>query len=353
MASYIRAILLTAITLYFAVIYKSTSLALLGFSEAVFVVLSFLLLLYQKARLNVRLELPVSIVDCNQEVHLYTVAENTGILPVGKIRYRLKYPGANKNKQDKIWTSAENIPIGSSKNFYTLTIANSGNYEFVLRKIRIYDPTGFFYFTKSVSSKVNAMVLPPLHQVPISIGEGVRNFFGDSDFFDELRPGYDPCESFDVREFKDGDKIQSIHWKLSAKTDELVVKENSLPKACPIVLFLYPETAEDKASPEWIASISYSLMDTDCPHYAAWFSKNKGEIIRARVDDTESFYLFLTTYMQDCGNTAPEPLPVLYAAKYRGEQYLHTLSFEAPGKICLDGKTLNLTVPEELELVIK
>lgn len=353
MASYIRGLLLTLVILYFSLIYKSASLALLGFSIAVFEVLSFCLLLYQKAKFHIKLELPVSIVDCNQEVRLYTVAENAGILPVGKICCLLRYPGAKKNKKAKIRAAAENIPPGSSKNVYTLTITTSGNYEFILKKCRIYDPTGFFYLTKSVSSAVNAMVLPPLHQVPVVLGESVRNFFGDSDFFDELRPGYDPCENFNVREFQDGDKIQSIHWKLSAKADELVVKENSLPKACPVVLFLYPETAEDKAAPEWIASISYSLMDTDCPHYAAWFSKNKGEIIRARIDDTESFYLFLTAYMQDCGTAAPEPLPDLYSAKYRGEQYLHTLSFEAPGKIRLDEKTLELTVPEELELMIK
>ena len=40
--------------------------------------------------------------------------------------------------------------------------------------------------------------------------------------------GYDPSELFDVREFQNGDRLQSVHWKLSARTDELMVKELSL-----------------------------------------------------------------------------------------------------------------------------
>ena len=31
-------------------------------------------------------------------------------------------------------------------------------------------------------------------------------------------------------------KRQSVHWKLSARTDELMVKENSLPKACAVAI---------------------------------------------------------------------------------------------------------------------
>ena len=53
--------------------------------------------------------------------------------------------------------------------------------------------------------------------------------FGDADVYDDFRPGNDSSEIFDVREFRDGDKIQSIHWKLSAKMQELVVREDSQP----------------------------------------------------------------------------------------------------------------------------
>lgn len=39
--------------------------------------------------------------------------------------------------------------------------------------------------------------------------------------------GNDPGEVFDLRGYTPGDDIRSIHWKLSEKTDELIVRENS------------------------------------------------------------------------------------------------------------------------------
>lgn len=43
------------------------------------------------------------------------------------------------------------------------------------------------------------------------------------------RKGNDPSEIFDIREYVPGDDIRSIHWKLSCKTDELILKEASDP----------------------------------------------------------------------------------------------------------------------------
>ena len=51
----------------------------------------------------------------------------------------------------------------------------------------------------------------------------------DSDRFSTYKKGDDPSEIFDIREYADGDKIQRIHWKLSSKTGDLMVKEGSLP----------------------------------------------------------------------------------------------------------------------------
>ena len=78
--------------------------------------------------------------------------------------------------------------------------------------------------------------MPQIDEIPVRITDRVRNFFGDSDIYDDIRPGYDPSELFDVREFQNGDRLQSVHWKLSARTDELMVKENSLPKACAVAI---------------------------------------------------------------------------------------------------------------------
>lgn len=43
------------------------------------------------------------------------------------------------------------------------------------------------------------------------------------------RKGNDPSEMFDIREYVPGDDIRSIHWKLSCKTENLIMRQASEP----------------------------------------------------------------------------------------------------------------------------
>lgn len=41
-----------------------------------------------------------------------------------------------------------------------------------------------------------------------------------------------------------------------------------------------------------LVSLSFSLMDQKCSHYVAWYDISINDIVRARVDDEEGFYIF-------------------------------------------------------------
>ena len=50
------------------------------------------------------------------------------------------------------------------------------------------------------------------------------------------RKGNDPSETFDIREYVPGDDVRSIHWKLSSKTDTLILRESSDPSRYHMVI---------------------------------------------------------------------------------------------------------------------
>lgn len=52
------------------------------------------------------------------------------------------------------------------------------------------------------------------------------------------RKGNDPSEMFDLREYVPGDDVRSIHWKLSGKTDTLILRQASDPSLYNIVLLM-------------------------------------------------------------------------------------------------------------------
>ncbi len=72
-------------------------------------------------------------------------------------------------------------------------------------------------------------VLPRIY--PVQQGTDLRQSGAREGWQDEIaaRAGSDTQEIFDTRIYQRGDTLRKIHWKLSAKTDELMVKEFSMP----------------------------------------------------------------------------------------------------------------------------
>ena len=79
-------------------------------------------------------------------------------------------------------------------------------------------PFGFYYKTKTIPLNMDMVIFPALHPVQLppknesrQEGEGTLQTRGE--------------ELYAVREFRPGDTLSSVHWKSSAKTGNLRVKE--------------------------------------------------------------------------------------------------------------------------------
>ena len=353
MSSFIRALIFVLLILYMSIIYESTAFALLGFSGAVLLVCAFVYLLLLCRKIAGDIRIPIRIAGSHRPFYVQVLIHNHFAMPFTKVRVTVRYGECSDKRRKKVRLvikQGKNQPV---RRDCRVTIRKPGNYVFSISRIRIYDLTGLFYFTKKGVAEEHALILPEPSAIPVVLGERVRNFFGDADTFDDLRPGYDPSETFDVRQFRNGDRLQKVHWKLSAKSDELMVKENSLPKACPVVFFLKPCQENWKKQLGMIASISFSLMDAGCPHFAVWNSAAHKDLIRTRVDDEESYYLFLTTFMQDVDFSGNLELMEEYRRKYRGELYLYELTVTEDGTPVLGKTPVISNEKEQMELLLK
>ena len=314
----------TVFTLYLAMIYGNSALAVLGIAEIIFIVCSFAELLFLRTQCMAGLDLSTAVAKQDDEIRLHLWSrQKFGICP-GKVSCRVTAGNHFSGKKKRKWLRANGDYL------YLLRLA--GRYEFCLEKIRIYDLTGFFYLTKPVKMWKTAEAIPDIYYVPVQLTEAVRNFFGESDQFDDFRPGHDSSELFAVREFQKGDRIQNIHWKLSAKTDEWMVKEHSMPKACAVMILVDFRSKTAKSDFDGIlkltAGLSFSLMDQKCAHFVGWYSPGQGTLIRFRVDDEESFYFFLHTFLQEKADGSVD-VEQMYQEKYRSENLLHLLIVNA------------------------
>jgi uncharacterized protein (DUF58 family) len=118
------------------------------------------------------------------------------------------------------------IPVRAAQGF-TLTLPIVSDYPGIIRvypkEIRIKDLMGFFRLKKLSDSAVEITVLPQIigeiSADKASLSQGMLESEESS------KRGNDFSDVQEIREYIPGDKLMSIHWKLSAKRDILMVKD--------------------------------------------------------------------------------------------------------------------------------
>lgn len=350
MISFLLGIVVILVTFYIALIYASTAIGLLGFAEGVLLVLAFVFLLFRRNKISAAIQIPIAVADPGKRVSVFLTTENKSRIPCMKIRYYIRYGNTFVGRLHGKWLSGEPVYYGKETYEKSVIPGNVGNYMFFLEKIRIYDMTGLFFLTRKVKKSACVQVLPQLDNIQVRVTERVRNFYGDADVYDDFHPGEDSSQIFDVREYRAGDKMQRIHWKLSAKSDELLVREDSQPLVCAVVFLLDyrrmphgKQRLQVKRAEKFITiatDIVFSLMDAGCPHYVAWYSSSRQDVVRIRVDDEESMYLFLTCFMEDCIEDAPLPVKQLYEEKYRYDKPVYQMELGQNFKLTQNGQEI-------------
>jgi len=338
-------LLITGITIYIAFMYQSTGMMLLFFMEATLFVVASVSLLVRCSRVRGYMEVPVGIAERGGEGMIKLVMENRGLLPINKIRALVVVNDMMRGKKKRYWMTMPAVPRGDSVFMKNLFFYGTGNYEIYLRKLRIYDITGAFCYNIRMQKQGTIQVMPKIFDVPVRLTRATRSFYGDADVYDENHPGQDKSEMFQVREYRAGDRLQNVHWKLTAKQEELVVKEYSLPKACPVMLILSYGARKKKQLlrfMETVASLSFSIMDAGCPHYVVWYDGMEQDVMRIRVDDEESLFYMIGVLMKIHWVRCKEDITQLYREKYRQDPYVWTLT--------LDEK---LQLYKEKELLVK
>lgn len=114
-----------------------------------------------------------------------------------------------------------------------------------IEKVTIYDIFGLFQFKKEVNSAAEIYIMPSKSSKFENVQLSVLGVTDDEEL--QMKKGDDVSQISEIRNYIPGDKLQNIHWKLSAKNDELQVKEFSLPYSEEVIVLV--ELYVDKENP--------------------------------------------------------------------------------------------------------
>ncbi|MEG0764800.1 MAG: DUF58 domain-containing protein [Pseudoflavonifractor sp.] len=151
-----------------------------------------------------------------------------------------------------------------------------------VRGLRICDYLGLFAFHPAPPGARKVLVLPPdlpPETVPYLLGRGERNPPMT------IRPGGGPGEDYDLRPYRPGDPLRSVHWKLSAKTGDLVVRETlePLPTTIVLTLDLFGSPEDLDRSMDRFDAVSRGLIGEEAPHFLHWADPVTGALCTRRI----------------------------------------------------------------------
>ena len=243
---------------------------------------------YRIARkIKVNLEIGQQSVAKNHKIHLKINISNPTFLSTDNVEIRIKVFNAFYGN-DEIYTII--MPATAKDNRcvnWDFCSKYSGRVVATIESVKVKDISKIFTFSCDAHSETEIIVMPDARRIDdnfqmLSEGEGEQNEV-------QYRKGSDVSEISEIREYIPGDKLQSIHWKLSAKQDKLMVKEYGMPYTNEFVII--PELYFDGKSPneldntiDMMYSCAMMFLENRKQFYLGWINVSNDEIIYHKVE---------------------------------------------------------------------
>ena len=174
--------------------------------------------------------------------------------------------------------------------------AHCGKLRIEIKTLTAYDLFGIGRFRKRTEAECTALVRPRTFGMAAQVVYG-ESMSLDGEEYSMRKPGFDPSETFAIREYRPGDHIRQIHWKLSEKMGELTVRDYGLPIQNTVLLLLETGFVEGEsrdglserldALADGILSLSQELAEQRVSHSLGWQDHREGSFHCLEIDSQE------------------------------------------------------------------
>jgi uncharacterized protein (DUF58 family) len=290
-----------------AILFYLFSSGYLSFFTMVFLFLlplvSWLFTLLAVFKTTVSTEMKSPIANKNEEFILNVIVKNTSIFPIARAQLKLCCVNSLcgvKQRQTlflPVNARAEQLVEHRIQSQYC------GKITVELSQIKYYDYLGIFTIKKKLGVCTEAFVLPQIQFIDARI-DTATNVSMESSTYSKVKPGDNPSEIFDIRPFRDGDRMRNIHWKLSSKLDEWMVKEFSQPTDSTVLLLtelLAPNMQMLDTLVDVLATLSHFLTENQMNHRIAWFDQKNAQFNEETIESEDDFGLLMNTVLSAGG----------------------------------------------------
>lgn len=216
-----------------------------------------------------------------QEIPVEVQLVNHSSIPVSEIRVDLKcrdeYTGAVQRLRSTAMLDGRDETllrfVLQMKHYGLLTVWGD--------RLLIGDPLGINFASSHFSKKTwEIAVLPELtvEQDPRTVSDKTKRPVEAGEASDGK--GQDPTAAYELRPYQEGEPLRNIHWKMTAKTGEMMVKEFARDTEPMALVFLDLDTGGQTCSrDQWdafletVASFAASQLAAENPFEVFWLDK--------------------------------------------------------------------------------
>ncbi|MBQ4040190.1 MAG: DUF58 domain-containing protein [Oscillospiraceae bacterium] len=274
------------------------SIAALAFSAVVIVIplLSLLADIYAAKRITAEVQTAGSVRKGSAGAVTITLFNPTAI-PVLNVQVGISVENQlNRSLSRKVISS---FIMPKSRKTLTLNALDDycGRIKVSVFKLKLYDCFGLVGVRAKTEASGHMTVLPDTFDQQINIIPNPHSV-SDSEIYAPDRPGNDLSETFQIREYAEGDSPRQIHWKLTGKFDRMIVRDPSMPIIRSVLVF-WERMGDDgeleltDAQAEVVVSVCKNLLEQSVQFTVGWNDTDRNLCVLQEIHDMDELVGFI------------------------------------------------------------
>ncbi|MDE7399809.1 MAG: DUF58 domain-containing protein [Oscillospiraceae bacterium] len=232
---------------------------------------------------------------------MFLNVKNSSIFPCVPAEIQCTLPDSDSGLfvEKRIFTTLP--PLGSARLSVNCRHIYRGSYSCRIRKICVYDPLRIIRISRKKNIEISVVFLPRR----LELEDVLKPTHGDQSYTQNIITA-ERDDFSHVRDYRDGDLYQMVHWKLTAKTDDIMIKQyDSLTEQRAAILCGWRGDGD-------ILMRTDTVIETSIAFVSALLKKNVGSYVDyegeniCKVSDLGEFERFYELMSVIPVNTNPE-----------------------------------------------
>lgn len=333
----ILCITLWVILTFLYIMEGSYAMGLLLAFYGLFCVINCFLCLLSGKRIQVEMHMPYGM-EKNTAVEAAIKLRNASIFPVMKGEIAVAWENTLTGQKETILCPFGLMPKGATTANISVEAQYCGQLRGTAAALNVSDVFGVFVRKRRMEASGSILIFPQQKENKPEI-PAKETYDMESFRYSQEHKGDDSSEIFDIREYVPGDSMRKIHWKLTGKLDNVMVKESSYPVFNSILMLLetgfeheaYPPPERMDEAVELYCSIATSFAQQNIPFEMGIYDYEQECMCLQRIENIEEIWNMMPEVLSAGRQKAAHSVYYQYLASAGNRHFAHYIYVAADG----------------------